>query len=179
MSLQRPLVRDLKSGQPQAWRWFVGEFHGPVTGYAKKLGHADPEEVTGSTFETIARRISNFEGGHSELRSFVFSVAHARIVDDLRKSSRISRVDLDLMNEVGPDLVVSVVDSQDPDLLRAIGRLSDEMQQMIYLRYTAGLTTKETARSMGKSEVATRVGLSRAMVRLREVLQSSQEGIES
>jgi DNA-directed RNA polymerase specialized sigma24 family protein len=53
------------------------------------------------------------------------------------------------------------------------------MQQMIYLRYTAGLTTKETARSMGKSEVATRVGLSRAMVRLREVLQSSQEGIES
>jgi DNA-directed RNA polymerase specialized sigma24 family protein len=83
------------------------------------------------------------------------------------------------MNEVGPDLVVSVVDSQDPDLLRAIGRLSDEMQQMIYLRYTAGLTTKETARSMGKSEVATRVGLSRAMVRLREVLQSSQEGIES
>jgi hypothetical protein len=27
--------------------------------------------------------------------------------------------------------------------------------------------------------VATRVGLSRAMVRLREVLQSSQEGIES
>jgi DNA-directed RNA polymerase specialized sigma24 family protein len=53
------------------------------------------------------------------------------------------------------------------------------MQQMIYLRYTAGLTTKETARAMGKSEVATRVGLSRAMVRLREVLQSSQEGIES
>ena len=106
MSLQRPLVRDLKSGQPQAWRWFVGEFQGLVTGYAKKLGHADPEEVTGSTFETIARRISNFEGGHSELRSFVFSVAHARIIDELRKSSRISRVDVDLTNEVGPDLVV-------------------------------------------------------------------------
>ena len=53
-----------------------------------------------------------------------------------------------------------------------------EMQQMIYLRYTGGLTTKEIARTMGKSEVATRVGLSRATVRLREVLQSGQEGIE-
>ncbi len=179
MSPQRPLVRDLKNGQPEAWRWFVSTFQGPVTGYAKKLGHADPEEVTGSTFETIARRINGFEGGHSELRSFVFSVAHARIVDELRKGSRISRVDFDFTNEASSGLVASVVDSQDPDLLRAIGRLSDEMQQMIYLRYTTGLTTKETARSMGKSEVATRVGLSRAMVRLRAVIQSGQEGNES
>ena len=179
MSSQRPPVQDLKTGHPEAWRWFVSAFQGPVTGYAKKLGLADPEEVTGSTFETIARRIKSFEGGHSELRSFVFSVAHARIVDELRKGSRTSRVDFDFTNEAGPDLVASVVDSQDPDLLRAIRRLSDEMQQMIYLRYTAGLTIKETARSMGKSEVATRVGLSRAMVRLREVLQSSAEGIKS
>jgi RNA polymerase sigma-70 factor (ECF subfamily) len=178
MTQQRPLVRDLKNGRPEAWRWFVSAFQGPVTGYAKKLGHADPEEVTGSTFETIARRIKSFEGGHSELRSFVFSVAHARIVDELRKGSRISRVDFDFTNEVGPDLVASVVDSQDPDLQMAIGQLPEVMQQMIYLRYTGGLTTKEIARTMGKSEVATRVGLSRAMVRLREVLQSGQEGIE-
>ncbi len=179
MSLQRPLVRDLKSGQAEAWRWFVGEFQGSVTGYAKKLGHSDPEEVTGSTFETIARRINGFEGGHSELRSFVFSVAHARIVDELRKGSRNLRVDFDFTNEVGPDLVTSILDSQDPDLLLAIGQLSDQMQRMIYLRYTVGLTTKETAHSIGKSEVATRVGLSRAMVRLRGALQSVGEDIES
>ena len=179
MTQQRPPVRDLKNGQPEAWRWFVGAFQGPVTGYAKKLGLADPEEVTGSTFETIARRINSFEGGHSELRSFVFSVAHARIVDELRKGSRMARVDFDFTNEVVPDLAASGIDTQDPDLQRAIGRIPEEMQQMIYLRYTAGLTTKETAHSMGKSEVATRVGLSRAMVRLREVLQSGQEGIES
>lgn len=175
MSAQRPSIRDLKSGRPEAWLWFVSTFQGPVTGYAKKLGHADPEEVTGSTFETIARRIKSFEGGHSELRSFVFSVAHARIVDELRKGSRISRVNFDFTNEAGPDLVASVVDSQDPELLRAVGQLSGEMQQIIFLRYTVGLTTKETARSMGKSEVATRVGLSRAMVRLRAVIQSGEE----
>jgi len=96
----------------------------------------------------------------------------------LRKGSRTSRVDFDFTNEVGPDLVASVVDSQDSDLQLAIDQIPEVMQQMIYLRYTAGLTTKEIARSMGKSEVATRVGLSRAMVRLREVLQSVQEGIE-
>ena len=102
MSLQRPLVRDLKSGQAEAWRWFVGEFQGSVTGYAKKLGHSDTEEVTGSTFETIARRINGFEGGHSELRSLVFSVAHARIVDELRKGSRNLRVDLTSQMKLDP-----------------------------------------------------------------------------
>ncbi len=170
MAGSRPSISALKRGDADAWKWFVDEFASAVTGYARRAGHSDPEEVTGSTLETIARKIVHFEGGHSELRSYVFSVAHARIVDDIRRRSRRHEVAIDWSSQVAGDERVTTLASADTQLLDALANLPDETRQMLELRYVVGLSTKETAKAIGKSEVATRVALSRGMARLREVL---------
>jgi len=41
---------------------------------------------------------------------------------------------------------------------------------MLELRYVVGLSTRETAKAIGKSEVATRVALSRAFAKLKDLL---------
>ncbi|MFZ8917463.1 MAG: RNA polymerase sigma factor [Ilumatobacteraceae bacterium] len=181
MAIRRPSIADLKRGDPRAWRWFVNEFGSAVTGYARKFGHPDPEEVTGSTLEAIARRIATFEGGHAELRSFVFSIAHARIVDDVRKRSRRQQVDVDWASQPSLETTDMGIESSDPDLVAALDQMPDELKHMLHLRYVEGLSTKETARAIGKSEVATRVALSRGMAKLRAVLESSgsHEEVES
>ena len=163
-------LRGLKAGDGNAWSWLVAEFSGKLVGYATRMGARDPEEVMSATLETIARRIADFEGNESQMRSFIFSIAHARIVDDLRRATRRSEVSIEntltllAADEPNEDTFT------DPDLLNALGRLPEDQRQMLELRYVMGLSTKETADAIGKSEVATRVGLSRAFTRLKDLL---------
>lgn len=164
----KPSIKDLKSGQADAWRWFVSEFSGPINGYARRMGHPDPDEVAGATFETVARRIGTFEGGHREFRSFVFSIAHARIVDELRRQSVRAASDVRFVESATDD--PAAITEVDERLARAMTHLSEEQRHLLHLRYTVGLSTRETSRAVGKSEVATRVALSRTMSRLRDLM---------
>lgn len=179
---RRPRISALRSGEPAAWRWFVDEFGRALVNYAARMGHSDPEEVMGATMETVARGINRFEGSHKQFRSYVFSVAHARIVDDLRKLARRTNLGQDYLesrqHHDDHDLDDSpfgaaVADAFDSELLTAaLSRLSDDQRTMIYLRYVEGMSTKDTARAVGKSEVATRVALSRGLGQLREILSA-------
>ena len=176
-------LRDLKLGDSRAWSWLVAEFSGKIVGYATRMGARDPEEVMSATLETVATRIADFEGNESQMRSFIFSIAHARIVDDLRKATRRSEVSIEntltLLEADEPNEDTF----SDPDLLNALSRLPEDQRRMLELRYVVGLSTKETADAIAKSEVATRVGLSRAFARLKELLvddlRSSSEEVLS
>jgi RNA polymerase sigma-70 factor (ECF subfamily) len=55
-------------------------------------------------------------------------------------------------------------------LLQALETLPEEQRAAIRLRYVEGLPTKEIAAQIGKSDVATRVMLSRSLSKLQEVL---------
>ena len=176
-------VRALKRGDSSEWSRFVGDIGPKIVGYAHRMGSRDPDEVMGATLEAVARRIGEFEGGAGDLRSFVFSIAHARIVDDLRRNTRRSEVSientLDLLEADEPNEETF----SDPDLLAALERLPEEQHRMLELRYVIGLSTRETAKAIGKSEVATRVALSRAFAKLKDLLseelreESSSEGV--
>ncbi|MGA0036628.1 MAG: RNA polymerase sigma factor [Ilumatobacteraceae bacterium] len=173
-------LRGLKAGDGNAWSWLVAEFSGKLVGYATRMGARDPEEVMSATLETIANRIADFEGNEAQMRSFIFSIAHARIVDDLRKATRRSEVSIENTLTVLEADEPNEDTFTDPDLLEALERLPDDQRRMLELRYVVGLSTKETADAIGKSEVATRVGLSRAFARLKDLLvddlrASSQE----
>ena len=167
---ETPTIEELRIGAAPAWSWFVNEFGVPVSQYARRLGHPDPDEVSGATFETIVRRIDRFDGGQRELRSFVFSVAHARIVDELRSSYRQR---MRIVPEV-PELIEEnhSVDSSmfGAEIAAALVHLSDKQQDLICLRYVDGLSTREVAEKVGDSEGATRVALSRGLHKLRDVL---------
>jgi RNA polymerase sigma factor (sigma-70 family) len=65
---------------------------------------------------------------------------------------------------------------EDPDVLASLDELSDDQRRMIELRYVIGLSTRETALTMGRSEVATRVALSRAKAKLRGLLDGMERG---
>ena len=166
----RVTVRALKKGDASAWSLLVAELGPKITGYANRMGARDGDDVAGATFETLARTIGTFEGSESQLRSYVFSIAHARIVDQLRRSTRRSEVSIE------NTLVLLEADEpteetfSDPDLLAALGRLPEDQRRMLDLRYVVGLSTKETARAVGKSEVATRVAISRALSKLKELI---------
>lgn len=171
MALPPPLD-ELRYGNETAWRWVVQEYEGPVRSYARRMGHPDPDEVVGATLESVARRMPTFVGGHEELRTFVYSVAHARIVDEFRRRRGRSHVHDRLIAELN---TTSPVLSLPPDetsgaLSIALRALPASQQEVIRLRHIAGLSTVEVARATGRSMEATRALLSRGLANLRGVL---------
>ena len=168
--MQAPSIEELRVGDAPAWSWFVREYGLPVSHYARRLGHPDPDEVSGATMETVVRRINRFEGGQPELRSFVFSVAHARIVDELRSTQRKREVITPDIPETDDHIYGLSLNTFCPEMEDALGHLSGKQQHLIRLRYVEGMSTHEVAQSMGESEGATRVGLSRGLHKLRELL---------
>ena len=64
--------------------------------------------------------------------------------------------------------------SQDIRLVRmqqAIGELSEEQRTVVRMRYVDGLTSKKIAETLGKTDVAIRVLLSRSMRQLEKQLE--------
>ena len=166
----RPSISKLQSGDPAAWSWFFDEFSGQIAGYARRMGVTDAEDVTGSVLETVARSVGTFSGSHGQFRSWVFSIAHARIVDDIRRRARRPEVEFDDSHDPGTVGADHEIGSGDPDLEIAMAQLTEEQRSMLHLRFVVGLSTKEIAKAMDKSEVATRVALHRCSKRLRELL---------
>lgn len=174
--MHAPSIEELQLGDAPAWLWFVSEYRSPVSRYARRLGHPDPDEVSGATMETVVRRIDGFEGGQPELRSFVFSVAHARIVDELRSTQRKREVMVPELPEIDDHIYVVDGSAFCPRMEDALGHLSGKQQHLIRLRYVEGMSTREVAQSVGESEGATRVGLSRGLHKLRELLARDMPG---
>lgn len=170
----RPSISSLQSGDTAAWNWFFGEFSGQIAGYARRMGVTDVDDVTGTVLETVARSVGNFAGSHSQFRSWVFSIAHARIVDDHRRRSRRPEVEFDESHDQGSAAADERIGSGDPELETAMAQLTEDQRSMLHLRFVVGLSTKEIAKVTEKSEVATRVALHRCSKRLRELLDGSE-----
>ena len=59
-----------------------------VLGYFRARGVEDPEALTQDVFVDVLPKLANVTGGHAGLRTFIFSVAHARLVDYRRRAER-------------------------------------------------------------------------------------------
>ena len=170
----RPSIAELKRGDTEAWAWFFTEFSGQIAGYARRMGVSDADDVTGTVLESVARSVGSFSGSHSQFRSWVFSIAHARIVDDHRRRDRRPEVEFTDSHDRTQAGADTLVVSGDPELEAAMSQLTEEQRSLLHLRFVLELSTKEIARVTDKSEVATRVALHRCSKRLRELLSGGE-----
>jgi RNA polymerase sigma factor (sigma-70 family) len=181
-----PQITQLQAHDPQAWSWCVSEFGTAVRRYARSAGHRDPCEVVGAVFETLARRIDDFDGDMTQLRSFIFTVAHARIVDDYRRRHRHYRAE-----PTDPDDLQQIEQGRSTTLrtghassdgsgivsgrvLNAIAELAPFQREVIELRYLRGLSVEEVAHLTQRSHGAVRTATSRGLHQLRVQLLGSQ-----
>ncbi|MEX2255873.1 MAG: sigma factor [Acidimicrobiia bacterium] len=59
-----------------------------VAGYQRVQGTAEPDDLTNEVFVRVFRDLGAFSGTDAQFRSWVFSIAHARLVDDRRRQAR-------------------------------------------------------------------------------------------
>ena len=159
-----------QAGADWAWQRLYESVAARVRSYVAAQGALDPDELTGDVLLHLVRGIDRFSGDESAFRSWVFVIAHHRVIDDRRRSRR--RQDLQqrlrATHEQG---------AEDDPLARLwpdewsarLGQLSEGQRTVLLLRVVSGLSAEEVGRVIGKKAGAVRVMQHRAVVRLQEI----------
>lgn len=121
---------------------------------------------------------SSFQGGSSEFVAWVIRIARNRFLDHV-KSGRVRW-------EVAVEDVPVTISTLDPetdvlatiegaDLRRALESLTEEQQEVVYMRFLQGLQISEVATATGRSEGAVKALQFRALRALSRIL--TEEGL--
>lgn len=158
-------------GEPWALRIVYDELAPRVHGYLRSRGAAEPEDLTSEVFLAVLPRLGSVTGGSAGLRTLVFSVAHARLVDDLRQRARrrpAVEYDAGTDERTSPsseDVALrGIADARVRDLL---GALPDDQRAVLLLRLVDDLTVDQVASVIGRSPGAVKQLQRRGLLALR------------
>src|SRR5262245_32695083 len=93
------VIEAARRGDEQAFAAVYRELAPSVLGYLRGQGSPDADDLTGDVFVAVGQRLEKFEGSVEAFRSWVFTIAHHRLVDARRRQTR--RPD-----DVAPDAVL-------------------------------------------------------------------------
>lgn len=163
------VLEAAKAGAEWAWASLYRELAGPVRGYLASRGAAEPDDVTSEVFLKVARSIQTFQGDKSSFRSWVFVIAHRRLIDERRSVGRQPDFSDFFADNPGGNVESEAVDLLITDELRqAFEELTDNQRDVLALRMIAGLTLADTAEVLGKTVGAVKALQRRALEALRE-----------
>jgi RNA polymerase sigma-70 factor (ECF subfamily) len=148
-----------------------------VRGYLAIRGADDPDGLTHEVFIQVIRIIGSTRGGWEGLRTLVFSVAHARLVDERRaRERRPSQQPFDQEDDhrtVASAEQVAVANVAHDELLDLLEFLPHDQRSVILLRVLADLSISQTASVMAISEPGVKRLQSRGLKTLKELLAPS------
>lgn len=163
-------LRAAKDGAEWAWAEIYRDLARPVAGYLANRGAAEPDDLTSETFLQIARNISTFDGNESAFRSWVFVIAHRRLIDSRRGRQR--RPETITLPEPTGGAAGGDVEEEALNLLTtlelqsAFEKLSESQSDVLCLRIIGQLTLEETASVLGKRVGAVKAAQRRGLLAL-------------
>ena len=75
-------------GAEWAWTALYRDLVPSVRGYVRARGAAEPDDVVGEVFLQVVRDLGRFDGGEREFRTWLFTIAHHRLLDARRRAVR-------------------------------------------------------------------------------------------
>jgi len=133
---------------------------------------AESEDLTQQVFMNALQSISSFRWRGAPFSSWLFRIARNQIIDHQRKFSRVQttplemplgREDIDPAEVVEQELAIRKV-------REAMKGLTQLQQEVLSLRFAGEMSTRETARIMGKREGAVKALQHSALAALRKIL---------
>ena len=147
-----------------------------VTGYLWLNSAVDADALASETFLAVFRGLAGFSGDEDGLRSWVFTIAHRRLVDDWRRRSRRPQL-ADDADDLLPEMPGGDVED---DVLTRLGTetvhrmcagLPADQRSVLLLRVLADLTVEQVAAVMDRSVGSVKALQRRGLRRLRADLE--------
>jgi RNA polymerase sigma-70 factor (ECF subfamily) len=161
------------------YRWL----HPALVNFLRGRAGDEGEDLASETWLAVARALPTFSGDEAAFRSWVFTIAHRRVIDHHRASARRPRtrslsptagdeqdgaVDLPGKDDPAGDVVSAA--SGGEAIRRIVGLLPPDQAEIVLLRVVAGLPVDEVAAITNRRPGTVRVLQHRALRRLAERL---------
>jgi RNA polymerase sigma-70 factor (ECF subfamily) len=161
------LLERAKHGEAAAWdelyRWLAPA----VGGYLRLRGAHDSDDLTSETFIAVFRNVATFDGSLDKFRSWVFVIAHRRLLDERRAHARRPRTE---------PLVDTHAAHDDPDAALSAERvkalcaqLPADQADVMVLRILGDFTIEQVAEVVAKSVGAVKQLQRRGLENLRKI----------
>jgi len=131
-----------------------------VAGYLRVQGSREPDDMTSEVFVGVLRGIAKFRGNESQFRSWVFTIAHRRLLDERRQAAKrpTPKPLSEEVDPIAPDNVQAEVGNlltteQIADLCQ---RLAPDQRDVLLLRLLGRMSVVEVADALGKKPGAVR-----------------------
>ncbi|MFA5866437.1 MAG: sigma-70 family RNA polymerase sigma factor [Actinomycetota bacterium] len=137
----------------------------------------DAEDVTEETFLRAFRSIGRYEQRENPFTAWLFTIGRAAVADFYRKKqprrteTGLEAEALESMSDPRAHMELAA-GLYAEDLAGLIKRLSSDQQNVIALRFLAGLKLSETAAMLGKNENAVKALQHRALEALRKMMET-------
>ena len=167
-----------RTGAEWAWTDLYRTFAPAVLGYLRAQRVPEPEDLTAEVFLQVVRSLGQFSGSESEFRSWIFVIAHRKILDDSR-SRRRKPSDPAPFETLQTRAATGNVETEALEQLselyfrRLMCELTEDQRDVLLLRILGGLTVPEVARAMGKRTGAVEALQRRALAQLRKRVPAS------
>ncbi|HUH08904.1 MAG TPA: sigma-70 family RNA polymerase sigma factor [Egibacteraceae bacterium] len=147
-----------------------------VHAYARLQGCTEPEDLTSEVFLAAFRGLDRFSGSESQLRSWLLTIAHRRVIDERRRLARRGpavsfdstrhelpggHVEADAMASLGSERAIEALD-----------RLAPDQRAVLLLRILADLSIEQTAEVLGKRPGAVKALQRRGLIALRKHIET-------
>ncbi len=133
----------------------------------------DAEDLTSQVFLKALEDLGKFRN-QGRFRAWLFAIARSRAMDFYRK--RRQEVPLDGVELLSPDpgpLTVAIHQEEVERMRRRISALPEAEQELLWLRFVAGLSFAEIGAVLKRSEGAVKKALYRLLNRLGEQMEDS------
>ena len=168
-------------GAPWAFERIFTALSPVVAGYLRAQGAVEPDDLTSEVFVAVVRNVHSFTGDEPGFRSWVFTIAHRRLLDERRALARRPRTTLltEALELPAPDDVENVVDQAlRTEWVRGVcARLAPDQRDVLLLRLVDRLTVDEVALLLGKSSVAVKALQRRGFRAIGRILEREEAAL--
>jgi RNA polymerase sigma factor (sigma-70 family) len=174
------LLAAAQRGRPWALEQLFQAMAPVVVGYLRVQGSPDPEDLTNEVFLNVVSSLQSFAGEEESFWSWLFTIAHRRLIDERRAAGRriqLTDWSLDELDEArGGDVEDEAMVVLSVERVRHLcERLSPDQRDVLLLRLVAALTTEQVAEALGKSPTAVQALQLRGVAAVRRHLE--REGV--
>ena len=168
------LLIRARQGESQAWAEIYEEFFDRIYRFVFfKIGsQEEAEDLSSRVFLKAIESVGSFRWRGVPLSAWLFRIASNLVIDHHRRKASQRRY-LEQASEPDPlpsaeEVAVKAVEKE--EVYRAVAQLTPAQQEVINLRFSAELSTAETAQAMKKSLAAVKALQHSALINLRKIM---------
>lgn len=175
---ERQLVKLAKSGDPDAFAALYDGYLERIYRYVyfRVADEQTAEDLTSQVFTKAWENLGRYKPTGAPFIAWLYTIARNAVIDHYRTQKEVVALDeVASLSTDGP-APAEVVELQfETESLRvALGRLTEEQQQVLVLKFIAGMSTDEIAGQLGKRAGAVRALQMRALQALARIMEDER-----